>query len=327
MILKRYTIAPTLLEAFENSYGPGDCEALAAMIHNKAHPMEVIDCMREMVDCEALENIWQKTQKGSVENLTCGIGKFEHNVDEVGSPYFFRTYDEIDQEVWINHRVPSRLEWDCMTGVADVLIDAEGRWKGEVRPERYPLQSPIPDREEWAQILRGNLLYPRRNKKDEWVLIISKEADMEELVPLVAARTCGRSPSPGYEIPLDRYQSASQMPPVFPLANRDRHDFRSQSPSTESKPRSYQIEDMPAQEPSRYLHPPRSRSPSLELRSGRLHGYDAGDHSHPRSRSQERYRRPHDKKSTQSFPKKGQKKGEICIWRKPGEVGFFRRKK
>lgn len=332
MIFEGYEITRDLLKAFERRCGPGYCGELTAMINNKLDPMTIIGLMGLIADFEDLNNAWQKTQKGSVDNLICGIGKFEYYVNELGPYCFYSTYNIIDRKVWIEGHVPSQFEWDCMSGIADLLVDCDSCWNGRIRPERCWRRTAVPDQEDWTQICKGKLLYPSKTKKDKWDVAISEGVDVDEWGP----QATGSNPVQEDEIHLDRHLCTPQMPPLFPLPNPDRHISRSPSPSINSEPRSYQFADMPAQESSRYLHPPKTRSPSVELPSGRFHENERAGHSHSRNRSQGECGSPspeeccrgrhHDKNSTNSSSKRGQKKGEMYLWRKHGKTGLsFRR--
>ena len=287
MILKGYTVTPELLTAFKRHCGPGDCTELAAMINKKRRPMTVISRMQEIANHEDPIMTWQKIPRGSFDSLMCIVGKFEYYVDESGPHCTYKEYNIIDREVWVQGRVPDQEEWLRMCGVEDLLIDRKGRWEGKAAHfSRYSL---VPDQEAWIQMIKRNLLYPRKSMHNEWVYKISEGADIDELRPFLAAKACGSDPAPGLEIPLDRHISGPQMPPVLALPNRERDISRSLSPSSDLSPRSNHFNDGRS---SRRLHPPRSRSPSLKMRSGHFDENQREGHSHPRNRSHGKYRSP-----------------------------------
>lgn len=328
MILKGYTIFPELLEAFKKCCGPSHCAELAALIYNGFQSTIVIRRMKEISNCEGSTQTWQETQEGSFDNIISRINEFgcEHHKD--GSYSRYERYYTIDSRVFVDGHVPCQKVWEIMTAVADRFLDHDGHWRESVKLEHLSGRSPVPDQEKWTQIRNGNLLYPKMDRKGEWVYVPSAGANMDGKGPLTAVKISGNNTSQQDNILLDGHPLPPQISPGSPLSFRDQRDFRHPSRTTGSRPPSLQFEDKSA-----------SRPLSPELRSRRFENGIRGGQGRCRSYSRPRYRSPVSdgsfqgrhrdqmpKSSSKSRQGKGfksrQKKGKMYLWRKHGKSGL-----
>lgn len=231
MILKGYTIGPELLDAFKACCVPGHCTELAALIFNGLQSMAVISRMQEIANLEGSPQTWQKTQKGSFDNLISTVNRIECKRHRDGSISRHERYYTIDERVFVDGRAPCQAVWELMTRAADMIADHGGQGKASEKAEDSPRRSPVPSLEEWTQIRKRNLLYPTKDEMGEWVYLISEGADMEEIKPLMAKTARDRETSHQDNTLLDRDSVIPEMP-GDPFWNH--HGSRGRSPSTES---------------------------------------------------------------------------------------------